>query len=74
MTHAFCSSLTTKGRKYHIRKLDSDGYRFQGGVTTSSLCGFIQPGDGYDISLPITSDELLWCCPKCRDAYKVNSK
>jgi hypothetical protein len=67
--YAFCKKESETGRKWHIRQLGPEGYIFNGGVTTPSLCEDLKPGSGYDVSVPITKDQLLWCCALCAKAY-----
>ena len=69
--YSFCKSDAESGRRWHIRKLDERGYVFNGGVTTPSLCETLKAGTGYDVSIPVTKDELIWCCSDCAKLYKA---
>lgn len=63
---SFCESVTATGRSpWHLRWLDAAGPKFGGGVTTSSLCGHVRKGMGWDLGVAITAHHLAAACPRC---------
>jgi hypothetical protein len=72
-TYSFCESVHATGTSpWHIRKLDTEGKKLGGGITTSSLCGRVTRG--WDLEAPITRHHLgSHVCPGCRDAFVAES-
>lgn len=61
------SSCAIANSQWHIRKLTSKGKKLGGGIDTSSLCGHVKNGDGWDLDIEIC-DELFkkrYICEKC---------
>ncbi len=68
--YSFCESVTAgPNARWHIRKLDTQGLKFSGGVTTESLCGRVVPSPkglgGWDVEVPINEQHLGHCCQEC---------
>jgi hypothetical protein len=71
--YSFCESTTASSlSNWHIRKLDAKGLCLSGGITTSSLCGHVNPRiGGWDLDVPINEFHLEHaCCQSCVDAFK----
>ena len=69
-TYAFCESVTASAiSPWCIRKLTSNGLKFGGGVDTSSLCGRVREGSGWDIDVPVKLPHSKACHP-CSEILK----
>lgn len=68
--YSFCESVHATGTSpWHIRKLDGEGKKLSGGITTPSLCTRVTRG--WDLEAPITLHHLgSHVCKTCREAFE----
>ena len=67
--YSFCESVTaTSHSPWHIRKLDPAGKKLGGGITSPSLCSFVERG--WDLEVDINDFHLAnKTCKRCVAEY-----
>lgn len=69
MRYSFCESVHASSMSpWHIRQL-VDCKKLGGGIDSSSLCGFVKSGWGWDLEVEITKHHLSHACPRCVAVY-----
>lgn len=64
--YSFCEAVTASSiSPWCVRKLTSARQKLGGGVDTSSLCGRVRAGMGWDLAVAVSLDHPS-LCPKCK--------
>lgn len=63
---SFCESVWAgSASPWHLRVLSAVGRKVGGGIDTPSLCGHVQPPNGWDLEAEVTAGHLGHVCGKC---------
>lgn len=66
MTLSYCEPVTaTSASPWCIRRLTDRGQMLSGGVDTSSLCGRVRAGWGWDLPVEVTEPYDRYACKRC---------
>ena len=72
--YSFCESVHATGATAScIRPLTEAGRKLGGGIDTPSLCGRVQPPNGWDLAYGITPERIAHprvTCKRCADLYE----
>lgn len=71
MMYAFCESEAASSySRWHIRQVpDGEPLKLGGGITTASLCGYLQARRGWDLAVSIDGHHLSHSCTLCAEEY-----
>lgn len=72
--YSFCESVTATSRSpWCIRLLTKQGRKCGGGIDTPSLCGRVQPPNGWDIAVSFTLNmPRTVTCRRCVEVYMAH--
>jgi hypothetical protein len=66
--YSYCESVhATSTSPWHIRRLDEQGQKLGGGITTRSLCGLVK--QGWDLQPSLQPSHNQHTCIECLAEY-----